>query len=119
MATTLRTARRALARMGERGKTTRIPDDVRAVVLAYAREARGRGESWAHVASRVGLSATALQRWDGQRGKASAFVPVVVQEPVEASDPLPDSGLTLSTLHGEKLEGLGVDDAIHILRALR
>ena len=46
MATSLSTARRALRSLGDRGRTTRIPEDVRALVLAYADEGRAGGESW-------------------------------------------------------------------------
>jgi transposase len=39
MATTLSSARRALKALGQRGQTTRIPDAVRVIVLAYAQPA--------------------------------------------------------------------------------
>ena len=62
MPSTLTTARRALARLGDRGRTTRIPDAVRTVVLAHVHEARSVGASWKTIAEELGLSATVLQR---------------------------------------------------------
>ncbi len=112
MASTLSSARRALKTLGQRGQTTRIPDAVRVVVLAYAREARSAGETWAGIAENVGLSETALHRW--HRGGSKKFVPVVVSEPLAE-----ETKLTLTTAGGERLEGLGLEDAVRIVKALR
>jgi hypothetical protein len=104
--------------LGERGRTTHIPEEIRVVVLAYVQEGRCSGETWAAIAQNVGLSQTGLQRWlrKGKQRRPSRLRPVVVSE-----DDLPRSaaGLTLTTAYGEKLEGLGVDDAIRLVRALR
>src|SRR2546428_13045025 len=59
----LRAARAAVAGLGPRGRTTRIPDGVRARVLAYTRRQRAVGASWQTVARAVGVSASALQKW--------------------------------------------------------
>jgi hypothetical protein len=122
-------ARQAMRGLGERGVTTRIPEEVRAAVLAYADEARAGGETWAGIAKQVGLSATALQRWSrGRRGRKrereenpARLLPVrVSSEPAfEVTAGGTGSGLTLSTPHGERLEGLGVAEAVALLRALR
>jgi hypothetical protein len=116
MATSLSLARRALQQLGGRGQTTRVPDEVRAAVLLYAHEARSAGASWATVADRTGLSVTALHRWNRTTVPRSRLLPVVVSEELP---PRSASGLRLITAHGEKLEGLSVDDAIRIVRALR
>src|SRR2546430_8181386 len=58
-----RSARAAVAALGPRGRTSRIPDAVRAEVLAYARRELAAGRSWAGIAHAVGLSAGALQNW--------------------------------------------------------
>ncbi len=112
MASTLSSARRALRALGQRGQTTRIPESVRGVVLAYVREARNSGETWAGIALNVGLSETALHRWHG--GGPEKFVPVVVSNP-----PVEEAKLTLTTAGGERLEGLGLEEAIRIVKALR
>jgi hypothetical protein len=120
MPTTRTLARQAVRRLGERGKTTRIPDEVRIAVLAYAHEARAEGETWAGIAGQVGLSATVLQRWSRTGGEPereeARLLPVRVSEPTIGA---PAMGLTLSTPHGERLEGLGLAEATWLLRALR
>jgi transposase len=112
MGTLLTSARRAVQALGPRGKTTRVPEAVRVVVLAYAREARSAGESWAGIAENVELSQTALQRWHSKG--ARKLVRVVVAQP-----PARETRLTLTTAGGERLEGLGLEDAVRIIRALR
>ncbi len=116
MASSLATARRSLARLGDRGRTTRIPDEVRAAVLRYAMEARSAGETWQTIGERVGLASTAVQRWHRAMDKPSKLVPVIV---ANSSDSVGSSDLVLVTPHGERLEGLELDDAVRIVRALR
>lgn len=123
MKSTLASARRALASLDPRGQTTRIPDSVRVVVLAYAREAHEGGERWAEIAENVGLSVTALHRWnrDGQRKRGqTSLVPVVMSTPVVVPVPARETTtLTLTTAGGERIDGLDLADAIHMVRALR
>ncbi len=113
-------ARQAVEALGSRGKTTRIPGEVRGVVLAHAREARSAGKSWTQIAEAVGLSPSVLQRWnraDQKKGRKEArLMPVVIA--AGAATPV-RSSLVLATAHGDRLEGLGVDDAIRLLRGLR
>jgi hypothetical protein len=118
MSTSLTAARRALRSLGERGRTTRIPKEIRSVVLAYADERRACGEGWTTIGESVGLSVTALQRWrrKGEERHQGGLRPVLVHE---ADLGRSSVGLSLITAHGEKLEGLGVEDAIRLVRALR
>ena len=115
-----RTARRAVRALGKRGKTTRIPDEVRRVVLAHTREARSAGQSWSEIAETVGLSTSLLLRWNGAHTKTtrgtSRLKPVVVSN---AFPSVGRSGLTWVTAQGDRLEGLRVDDALRLLRDLR
>ena len=87
-------------------------------MLAYADEGRAGGETWSTIGENVGLSVTVLQRWRRQGGERhqGRLRPVVVREEHLAG---PAVGLSLVTAHGEKLEGLGVEDAIRLVRALR
>jgi len=114
------TARRAVRALGKRGKTTRIPDDVRRVVLAHIREARSAGQSWAQIAETVGLSTSLLLRWNGAPTKKTRRAARL--KPVVLSNPLPSvarSSLVWVTAQGDRLEGLCVEDAIRLLRDLR
>lgn len=111
-----RAARRAVEALGTRGKTTRIPDEVRVVVLDYAREARSSGHSWSEISETVGLSGSLLRRLDCGGQRPVRLKPVAIVDAAPSAGP---SNLVLTTAHGERLEGLGIEDAIQILRGLR
>ena len=109
-------ARRAVQALGHRGKTTRIPDEVRSVVLAYVGEARSAGQRWGEIGEAVGLSETVLQRWSRASGSKGKLRPVVVKP---GSPSALNSTIVLTATGGERLEGLCVEDAIRVLRGLR
>ena len=113
-------ARQAVEALGPRGKTTRIPGEVRGVVLAHAREARSAGRPWTQIAEQVGLSTSALQRWNRADPKPdrqkARLLPVVI---AAGTQPAVRSSLVFATAQGDRLEGLCVDDAIRLLRGLR
>jgi transposase len=109
-------ARRAVQALGKRGKTTRIPDEVRSVVLAYAVEARSAGQTWGEIGEAVGLSETVLQRWNRAGARKGKLKPVVI---TPTSSSALSCRIILTTTGGERLEGLGVEDAIRVLRGLR
>ena len=112
------TARRSVEALGARGKTTRIPDEVRGVVQGYSDEARAAGQSWAEIAATVGLSTSLLMRWNRAAGKRAKLKPVVITR-AAASVTARSSRLVLVTAAGERLEGLCVEDTVRILRELR
>ena len=109
-------ARRAVEALGARGKTTRIPDEVRFVVQGYAEEARSAGQSWNEVSETVGLSTSVLQRWNRAGRSRGTLKPVVIAEALPSAERV---GLVLATAQGERIEGLRVEEAIRILQALR
>jgi len=118
----LREACRALRELGERGRTTRVPQRARRAVLAYVEAARDEGLAWRHIAREVGLSETALRRWRGENGGGEhvALLPVEViseEEAVVVASPARDdvSLLTLITPGGYRVEGLGVDELAALL----
>lgn len=115
-----RTARRAVQSLGKRAKTTRIPDDVRRVVLAHTREARSVGQSWRQIAETVGLSTSLLLRWKGAPAKKTRrptrLKPVVLSS---TFSPVTRSSLVWVTAQGDRLEGLCVEDAVRLIRDLR
>src|SRR2546430_8680330 len=76
-----RSARAAVAALGPRGRTSRIPDAVRAEVLAYAHRERAAGRSWAGIAATVGLSAGALKNWSQTPAPARRLVPAAAATP--------------------------------------
>ncbi len=108
----------ALAALGKRGRTTRIPDDVRAMVVRYARQRRHRNVPWQTIASELGVSASAMQRWAKRRERprprrAAAMVPVQVRE-----EPLEERGLAVVTPSGLRVEGLSLEAAVHMIQQL-
>src|SRR2546428_10599845 len=76
-----RSARAAEAALGPRGRPSRIPEAVRAEVLAYARRELAAGRSWAGIAHAVGLSAGALKNWSQTPAPARRLVPVAGATP--------------------------------------
>jgi transposase-like protein len=115
MGTSLRVARRALAGLGKRGRTTAIPGEVREVLVACALEQRERGKSWAAIAEALGVSSSGLIRWSKRRiARCEGAVPVEVR--VEA--PSNGSSVTLVSPAGYRVEGLGVSEAVAMLREL-
>ncbi len=112
-----REAREAVRRLGRRGPTSRVPVAVREKVLWYAERERRRGTSWRRIAATVGLSSTALQRWAAARPPARRrLAPVTVTEPASAAPA--EAGVTLVTPTGYRLEGLGLEAALGVLRHL-
>ncbi len=108
----------ALAALGKRGRTTRIPDDVCAMVVRYARQQRRRGVPWRAIASELGLSASAMQRWAKRHQRprarrAAAIVPVKLRE-----ERLEERGLAVVTPSGVRVEGLSLEAAMHVLQQL-
>ena len=108
----------ALAALGKRGRTTRIPDDVRAMAVRYARQQRRRNVPWRTIASELGVSASAMQRWARRRERprarrATAVIPVQVSE-----ERLEERGLAVVTPSGLRVEGLSLEAAVHVLQQL-
>jgi hypothetical protein len=109
-----RDARVAVAALGRRGRTTRIPDAVRVQVVAYTRRQRAAGQSWARIADRVGLSIGSLKNWWSTPPRARTFVPVEVV----AAPAGPTAVLVVVSPGGYRVEGLDLPTASALLRAL-
>src|SRR5256885_16994504 len=92
-----RSARAAVAALGPRGRTSRIPAAVRAEVLAYAHRERAAGRSWAGIAQAVGLSAGALKNWSQTPAPARRLLPVAGATPAA---PGPRAGLGVVLARG-------------------
>ena len=110
-------ARGAVARLGKRGRTTRIPDDVRAAVLAYVERERSRGRSRHKVADELGLSGSVVARWSkGRRRPRGKILPVrVLATPVVSREgPI----IQLVSPSGYRIEGLSLREAVEAMRAI-
>jgi Transposase len=96
----------------ERGK--RYSPELRARILAFAASRREEGSSWETIALELGLSTETLRNWrtaDAPSG-SHAMVPVhVVAERERRS-------VSVVSLSGHRIEGLSLDDAVYVLRAL-
>jgi len=109
-----RVARAAIAALGRRGRTSRIPDAVRAEVLAYARRQRAAGRSWRRIAHAVGVSAGSLENGSRTPPPARMLVPVAVTAPAGGLA----APLVVVSPGGYRVEGLDVATASALLRAL-
>ena len=112
-------AKKAVSGLGRRGRTTRIPDEVRAAVLTYARGERERGVKWREIARTVGLSESVLARWmSGERRhrQSARIVPVRVALP--RTSIAAAGGVTLVSPSGYRVEGLAMIDALEALQTL-
>jgi hypothetical protein len=110
-------AREAIARLGKRGRTTRIPDEVRAAVLAYVERERSRGRSRQQVADELGLSSSVLARWSKSRRRTRGkLIPVrVLAAPTVGRE---TTSVRLVSPSGYRIEGLSLGDAVEAMRAL-
>lgn len=111
--------RRSIASLGRRGRTTRIPDSVRAEVGRFAREQRAQGVGWREIAEAIGLSRESLRRFTGARGararrprKRATLVPVAIRSAE------PPAKLIVVAPGGYRVEGATVDEAAQLLRLL-
>lgn len=113
--------REALARLGARGRTQRLPEAIRRRVLTVVERGRQAGVSWHQLAAGVNLSVSTLHRWQatasGRHHREPVVVPVTIQAAPSAPRP-PVSALVLVTASGHRLEGLQVAEAVTVLRAL-
>ena len=111
--------RTALAALGKRGRTTRIPDDVRAMVVRYARQQRRRGVSWRTISTELGLSATAMQRWAKRRERSRSRRAAAMVLPVQVREErLDERSLAVVTPSGMRVEGLSLEGAVRVLQQL-
>jgi len=94
-----------------KGKRRKYPMDLRQRLVAFVREQRAAGIQLKSIAARVGVSPTLLHRWDVSR--AGAFRRVELQRQASTS-----SQYVLHAPHGVRVEGLGLDELVTILRRL-
>jgi hypothetical protein len=94
----------------------RVRREVRDELCRYAARRREKGAPWALIARETGLDVRKLQRWHSRARRRSS---VAVLRPVEVlPEPEPLVVLTLIAPSGARIEGLGVEQAAHLLRLL-
>ena len=116
-----RRLREAIAGLG-RHRTQPLPQALHAEVERYAALRRRAGASWRTIAESVGVSASSLQRW-GARERSSAVRAglrrVRVRREEAAGQAIASATLVLISPAGFRLEGLGVAQALELLRELQ
>ena len=117
----LSTARRALGELGPRGRTTRVPQQVRRAVVTYVEAARDAGAAWSQIVEDVGVSESALRHWRDEAGTGDqvGLLPVEVigdKSPAVVAEARQGVGtLTLVSPGGYLVEGLGVEQLAVLL----
>lgn len=111
MTTRLEEVRLAVAALGLRARTTRVPDEVRRKIAPYVRAQRARGRSWEAIAREVGFSKSGLQRWTG-KGPRLRRVRVVAHRAVAPER------VSLVSPQGYRIEGLSLEQALGALARL-
>jgi|SRR5688572_17323654 len=96
---------------GGKGKRRKYPMELRQRLVEFVREQRAAGKQLKSIAARVGVSPTLLHRWEMKR--AGAFRRVELQR-----QPSTSSRYVLRAPHGVRVEGLGVEELVTILRRL-
>ena len=103
--------RAAVAAHGTRVRGRLYAPELREAVRAHVWAARARGQSWPSLAAETGLRPATLQYWAAPPTTTkSPLVPVVAQRS--------QVQLRIRTASGAVLEGLDLDTAVRILRAL-
>lgn len=116
-----RRLRETIAGLG-RHRTQALPQELHAEVERYAALRRRAGASWRTIAESVGVSASAVQRW-GARGRSSAaragLRRVRVRREWVPGQAVASATLVLISPSGFRVEGLGVAQALEMLRELQ
>ena len=104
--------RAALARGGTAGRGRPYAPEVREHVRVYVLAARARGQSWTSLGVDLGVRPETLQQWvqAKKRDRSPQLQPVVAVQP--------KATLRIRVASGAVLEGLDLDAAVRVLRAL-
>jgi len=111
--------RREIEKLGRPGRGKRYPAELRHSVAAYIVARRGGGSSWYRIGADLGLSATAVKRWHDVAREAEDAVGVPAFKPVRVTGvERAERGVVVVCPGGYRVEGLSVDSAAALLRAL-
>ncbi len=87
---------------------------VQSAVVEFAERRRAEGGSWQQIAAELGMQFETVRRWCTKTPAAKVFKSVEVVEEVRDEAP----SLRIVSPSGHRLEGLTLQDAISVLRAL-
>lgn len=106
-------------------KKWRAPESLRERVLTYTRRRRDQGETVSEIAGQVGMVESTLYRWlrrsesdQWRRVSQVAIVPTRDGDVVVAHEAQSQPLLRIITPRGYVVEGLGVEDAAMLLKAI-
>lgn len=109
-----RELRRRVARLKRDRPGFRFSSALRAEIIAWVTEQRGRGAWWCDLSRAIGVPEETLKRWAAPRASARAAM-----LPVEVIDAPPAGTVTLVSPTGLRIEGVAIADAIALLRGLQ
>jgi transposase-like protein len=95
-----------------RGK--RYEPALKARIIEFARSRRDQGASWMQIADEIGLGFETLRRWCIAEEPRSSRAMVPVQVVAEPSD----RTVRIVSASGYRIEGLTLQEAVSVLRAL-
>ncbi|ATB34552.1 transposase [Melittangium boletus] len=103
-----------------------FPEPMRAFAVRYLAQALEKGETLKSVVERLGVSEPTLQAWRrgqtpgskarGSEPRLAGLVPVVVNEEKVPARPREGTTLAVVSPRGWRVEGLGVEEAVEVLR---
>lgn len=108
-------ARRAVDETPGEGRRRRLNRRVSELVRDAVLALRERGESWAQVARRLGLSVPTVRRWSERAPLKPARAMLPVEVVAEPTPELPGAGLTVVTPAGWRVEGLSLAQVRQLL----
>ena len=100
------------------------PPDVRRRVVEWARRGREAGLSYNALAAKAGLSRKTLRGWCSEDEPVASPRPGHSMEvtdtwlPVKVQSAATSSGLRWVTPTGHRVEGLGLEEVVHLLRVV-
>ena len=112
----LKQIRREIDKLGRPGRGKRYSAELRATVTEYIIARREGGGTWYRIAADLGLSSTAVKRWHDVAREAEDAVGLPAFKPVRVTGV--ERGVVVVCPDGYRVEGLSIDGAAALLRAL-
>jgi hypothetical protein len=105
---------RAALASHDAGRGKRYPRDLKARLIEFSLARRGEGASWVQISGDVGVAFETLRRWclASEPRTSRAMVPVRVVADVA------DRTVSIVSGGGHRIEGLTLQEAVAVLRAL-